>query len=144
MQKHSLVKFLAALCTIQSDSIYPCSHWIKSLRGEGRHKSCLMWGSKPWQVCKASLLESCMYTHTHTHTVKAQTNTLTTTDLQPAVQQAFLNQLCQSSTLCTSHCSSTVKYYHLVWCLLLQLPFKQTDKHTRGLSVSVVFKYRTF
>lgn len=37
-----------------------------------------------------------------------------------------------------SHRSSTVKYYHLVCCLLLQLPFKQTGKHTRGCLVSSI------
>lgn len=63
MHAQSLVKSLAALCTVLSDSIYSHSHWIKSLRGERTRKSCPMRGGKPWQVCKAPLLES----HTHTH-----------------------------------------------------------------------------
>ena len=85
-----------------------------------------MWGSKPRQVGKASLLER----HTHTHSLNTHTNI---TQLQiycplctrPPSPPSHLNQPCQRRTLCTSHWSSTVSYHHLVQCVL-QSPFKQT------------------
>lgn len=107
---------------------------LNRLEGEEVCKSCLMWSSKPWQVCKAPLLESHRYsTHTRTHTEFKHTYKHThyrfTACCAPSLffLLSHLNQLCQNRTLCTSHCSSTVKYYHLVWCLLLQLPLKQTN-----------------